>query len=192
MADLLPIVDGQELPDELHELLRPGALVGEGNGRARLPRFFYRVDSWKVARETDLAPGFGLYEFLNVDLREHPRVRQFPRYVPLAVTVMAAHLALLRQRVETYVHVMANGGYRSPAHQGFRAGEAHAWGTAVDLYRIGDDFLDDGETLGRYRDAIQKTLPGLFVRPPSPNDDHLHLSLGRLALVPPSAAVPDL
>lgn len=187
----LAVVDGLALPAAVRDALRPGATVEDAEGRQRLlPRYFYEIPSWEVARETVLAPSFGLYEFIHVDLYEARVLQQFPRYVPCGVTALAAHLAVLRQAFGTYVHVAANGGYRSPAHR-HTTPEAldHAWGTAADLYRVGDDFLDTQEAIESYAARIRALLPGVWIAPygtePGQTDDHLHLSLGYLTLTPP-------
>lgn len=113
----LAVVDGRELPKAFRKLLRPGETVTDTEGRdLTLPTHFYEIDSWKQARETEMAPNFGLYEFISIDVREADLLRSFPRYVPLALAHLAAHLALLRSTLGTYVHVAANGGYRSPTH----------------------------------------------------------------------------
>ncbi len=157
---------------------------------APLPRYFYRVDAWQQAKDTALAPSFGLYEFMRVDLHEHPDVRAWPRYVPCAVGVLAAHLSILRLTLGTYVHVAANGAYRSPAHRLCTGADtAHAWGTSAQLYRIGDSWLDDEATIKKYRSTVQELLPAVAIRPyghgPEQSDDHLHLRLGPLTLQPP-------
>ncbi len=187
----LRVVDGLALPAPLQEALRPGATVEDAGGRQReAPRYFYEIPSWEVAKETLLAPSFGLYEFIHVDLRETRLLHQFPRYVPCAVTLLAAHLAVLRQAFGTYVHVSANGGFRSLSHRRTTPDALdHAWGTAADLYRVGDDFLDSEETIERYADRIRALLPGVWIAPygegPGQTDDHLHLSLGFVTLTPP-------
>jgi hypothetical protein len=188
-ASFLPVVDGRELSAELRRLLRPGELVtGEDGIRHRLPRWFYEIASWEVALQTALAPYVGLYELVAVDLREPAPLRAFPRYVPLAVTHLAAHLSTLRQHLGTFVHVAANGGYRSPTHAINQPASTHAWGTAANLYRIGDDFLDTQATFGRYADTVRRVLPAAWVRPwgrePGGTIDHLHLDLGRLVAAP--------
>lgn len=187
----LKIVDGSELPSRLRERLRPGEIVSDRQGREfALPRYFYEIDSWQTAREVTMAPNFGLYEFIGVDMREAPELRGFPRYVPLALTHLAAHLSLLRERVGTYVHIAANGGYRSPAHELSGGISVHCWGTAANLYRIGDDYLDTEETIDRYKDVVREVLPAARVRPfgrfPEGTIDQLHVDLGRM-VSPPEA-----
>lgn len=184
-----PVVDGRELPDEYRNVLHPGEIISDSAGvRHRLPRYFYQIESWQKARETNLAPTFGLYEFINTDLREARILHGFPRYVPLAIAHMATHLSVFRQHVGTYVHIAANGGYRSPGHAISDDATPHLWGTAVNIYRIGDDFLDSPETIGRYTEVIKRLLPGVWVRPygfdVGGTVDHLHVDLGRFVLTP--------
>lgn len=192
----LKIVDGLRLDAPYRDALRPGALMHDAKGRARrLPRYFFEVDSWKTAEGTQLAEGFSLYEFINTDVREAPVLRGFPRYVPCAVTVLATHLAILRRRVDTYVHVAANGGYRSPGHALGGGASLHHWGTAVNIYRIGDDYLEDEATIERYAELVRDALPTAWVRPFGHGvgfaDDHLHLDLGYLYHVPREAEGED-
>ena len=189
----LKVVDGLDLAEPYREVLQPGAFLYDGKGRARrLPRFFYEVGSWKTAKNTELAPGFGLYEFLHTDVREAKLLQGFPRYVPCAITLLAAHLSLLRQRVGTYVHIAANGGYRSPGHAIARNASPHHWGTAVNLYRIGDDYLDTKEQIEAYAAIVRELMPAVTIRPYGHHigfsDDHLHLDLGYAAVVPHEAA----
>lgn len=185
----LPVVDGRELPDEYRSVLHPGEIVADQTGsRHRLPRFFYRIDSWHTAREIVLAPSFGLYEFISTDLREARVLHGFPRFVPLAIVHTAAQLSLLRREIDTYVHIAANGGYRSPSHGSSAGASPHLWGTAANIYRIGDDFMDSRETVERYAAVVKKLLPGAWVRPYGPDVgqsiDHLHVDLGRFVVAP--------
>lgn len=185
----LKIVDGLDLNDEYRRVLRPGELVFDDERKARrLPRFFYEVESLATARETQLAPNFGLYEFIHTDLREDRLLWGFPKYLPCAVTMLAAHLAVLRKQVGTYVHIAANGAYRSPAHALSRNATTHHWGTAANLYRIGDDYLDTPDLIERYSAIIRDLLPGVWIRPYGHTagfaDDHLHIDLGYVTVVP--------
>lgn len=189
----LRVVDGLRLPAEYRAVLRPGEILYDSDGRGRrLPRFFYEIDSWKTARETALAPDFGLYEFIATDLKEARILHGFPRYVPCAILLMASLLSIFRLRVDTFVHIAANGGYRSPGHQIARDASAHHWGTAVNIYRIGDDYLDTQEAIERYADIAHEVLPAIWSRPYGYNvgfaDDHLHLDLGYVTVVPREAA----
>ena len=110
----LPIIDGLELGAPQRSLLMPGVIVRDSHARSRrLPRFFFAVESWALALETHLTPHFALWEFMDVDLYEPAPLRQFPRYVPCAVTALAAHLEVLRLQVGSPVHIAANGGSRT-------------------------------------------------------------------------------
>jgi len=195
MADFpLRVVDGMGLDDEYRALLRPGELMRDRGGRLRrLPRFFYEIPSWDVALETGLSTNFEVWEFLNVDVREAEALRsEWPRYLPCAVSALAAFLELLRREVGTYVHIAANGGYRSPAHALSTHASTHCWGTAANIYRVGDDWMDDAKTIARYARTAEKLLPGLYVRPYGPGvgeaDDHLHVDLGWSVTVPHGTA----
>src|SRR5688572_30200016 len=114
----LPVVDALTLPAEIRNLLRPGATIRDYEGRARvLPRYFYRVDDWNLAKATKLSPYFTLAELMTVDCREADGLlRTFPHYVPCAVSILARYLAEFRARVGAPVSVSVNGGYRSPSH----------------------------------------------------------------------------
>jgi hypothetical protein len=185
----LRVVDGCALDTEYRHVLRPGESVATRGGMRRaLPRYFLEVPSWDVALETRLSPHFALWEFMNVDVREHELLRTtWPRYLPCAIAILATHLELLRREVDTYVHIAANGGYRSPAHTLADPASPHCWGTAVNLYRIGDDWLNAADMLARYRDVVQRLLPGARVLPAGDSDesdDHLHLDLGYVTAVP--------
>ena len=185
----LPVVDAHRLPAALRDVLRPGEELRDRRGtRRRLPSFFYEVDSWNTALQIQVSPGFCLWEFLGVDVREALPLRSFPRYVPCAVTALAAHLSVFRQAVGTYVHIAANGGYRSPAHRLSRHASRHCWGSAANIYRVGDDWLDSRETITRYANTARAVLPGAWVRPygheDGEADDHLHIDLGYLLLEP--------
>ena len=191
----LRLVDGLALPAELRRVHRPGETVAGEDGHERaLPRYFYEVPSWEEAIATPLAPHVSLYELLSVDVREDPAARAWPRYVPCAVTLLASALEVLRQSVGERVLVAANGGYRTPAHAiDPRDGtfSPHHWGTAADLYRVGDTWLEDEPSITRVRDLVLDVLPAAYVRPygagEGETDDHLHLDLGYAVSVPPGA-----
>ena len=185
----LPVVDGRALGEAHRALLRPGDAVTCADGVTRaLPRYFYQVDSWAQALELRLTPNFSLWEFIDVDLYEPDLLRQYPRYVPCAVTTLAAHLEVLRGEVSTTVHISANGGYRSPAHRRSSAGSPHAWATAANVYRIGGDYLDTRDRIERINAIAARVLPGAFTRPFGPHagevDDHVHLDLGYVVAAP--------
>jgi hypothetical protein len=188
----LPVVDGLDLDRPNRKVLRPDETMRDRENKLRrLPRFFYEIDSWQTAKQIQLSEDFYLWEFLTVDVREAEPLRTFPRYLPCAVTSLAAHLQVFRNEVGTFVHIAANGGYRSPTHALSRHASPHCWGTAVNIYRVGDDYLDTQEKIERYAKIATKSLPGWWVRPyGSENgqaDDHLHLDLAYLHLTPREA-----
>jgi len=192
MALPLPIVDGLELAAPYRSLLNPDAIVRDSYGRPRrLPRFFYAIDSWAAALDVHLTDHFALWEFIDVDLHEPMPLRRFPRYVPCAVTVLAAHLEVLRLELGVPVHIAANGGYRSPSHARSTPGSTHAWGTAANIYRIGETYLDGRESIERVSAVANRLLPAMRTRGygsgPGCADDHLHLDLGYVTAVPANA-----
>ena len=193
---VLPVVDGLELPSPQRDLLKPGELLRGRNGEVhRLPRYFYEVQSWALALATPLTAHFGLWEFMDVDLREPSPLRLFPRYVPCAVQALAAALELFRLDVGVPVRIAANGGYRSPAHAGSASGSPHCWGAAANIYRVGADLLDDQEQIERYAAVVRRLLPFVWTRPygfgVGTANDHLHVDLGYLTLVPQGASEQD-
>ncbi len=135
-----------------------------------------------------LSPNFALWEFIQTDIREAAPLRSFPRYVPCAITMLAQCVDRFREACGTFVHIAANGGYRSPRHALSANATPHSWGTAVNIYRIGDVFLDDRESIERYGALARQTLPGAWTRPFGPDrgqtDDHLHIDLGYVLSLP--------
>src|SRR3954469_11194498 len=96
----LRIVDALDLTAPHRSLLMPYAIVRDYRARKRrLPRFFYAVDSWASALQTRLTAHFALWEFMTVDLYEAEPLRRFPRYIPCAVSMLAAHLEVFRLQV---------------------------------------------------------------------------------------------
>jgi len=189
-AEGLRAVDGLKLPEEYRALLRPGETETDFCGNAHhLPRFFYEISSWQEAHEIRLAPHFTLAELMLVDCREaRLLVSQFPHYVPCAIVLLAKFLEDFRQEVDAPVFISANGGYRSPAHQIGGAKSIHAWGTAANIYRVGDTFLSDAKSIEKYRAIAASLGPAVFVRPfgseRAQTDDHLHIDLGFASLTP--------
>ena len=188
----LRLVDGMQLDERVRGALRPGGFMRDRHGRARrLPRYFYEVPSWDVALATELTPHFGLWELLDVDFREAEPMRTFPRYVPCAIVLLATHLEVLREKVGTVVRVAANGGYRSPSHALSEAASAHSWGTAANIYRIGDEMMDSQERIDKYSRIARDVLPGIWSRPFGAGAgfafDHVHLDLGYATVVPHDA-----
>lgn len=191
----LPLVDGTALPEPYRRMLRPGGTMRDEDGvRHALPRWFLRIDSWQTALDATLTPHFAAWEFIGVDVREAPPGRSFPRYVPCAVLLLAAALELFRLEVGTFVHIAANGGYRSPAHRLTRGASRHCWGTAANIYRIGDCFLDSRQEIERFAALARRVIPGVWVRPygsgPGEADDHLHLDLGYSTYEPVASSEP--
>jgi hypothetical protein len=189
----LKVIDGLTLDEERKALLRPGESLRDAEDRVHvLPRFFYEVESWEQAKETQLTTHFALSELMSVDCREAPLLlREFPHYVPCAVVVLAAYLQLFRERVGSPVYIATNGGYRSPAHQLSRRPGPHVWGTAANIYRIGDKFLDGERDIEKYAAIAESALPGVFTRPfgseSGQTDDHLHIDIGFVTFVPRDA-----
>ena len=186
----LPLVPADALPAELRQVLRPGESLQDRSGVARvLPSSFLRVDSWSQALETLVTPHFALWELIGVDVREAPLARAFPRYVPCALVLLAAGLELLRLEVGATVHIAANGGYRSPGHGLTRHASRHCWGTAANIYRVGDSYLDSREEIEKYAAIARRVIPGAWVRPfgqeDGQADDHLHVDIGYTVFDPP-------
>lgn len=127
-------------------------------------------------------------------MREARSVRLFPRYVPCAVTLLAAHLELFRREAGTFVFIASNGGYRSPSHGLVDYASPHCWGTAANVYRTGDDFLDTQEKIERWARIAARVSRGLWIRPYGHDkgeaDDHLHLDVGYAVLTPRGGEAP--
>src|SRR5437762_4721157 len=152
----LKVVDAFDLDDDLRTLLKPGEMVRDAQGRRhRLPRYFYEVPSHEAAVQILLTPHFGINEFILVDLKEAARLQQFPRYVPCAVRLLAFFLEQFRAEIGVSMHIAVNGGYRSPAHKMAITATAHMWGTAADIYRIGNAIIKSKEMIDKYNDAAE-------------------------------------
>jgi len=183
-------IDGLNLSAEYRALLRPHEAESDSTGNVhRLPRFFYEIGSWQDAQAIRLAPHFTLAELMLVDCREAELLlRHFPHYVPCGVILLATFLEDFRREVGAPVFISANGGYRSPAHQIGGAKNIHAWGTAANIYRIGDTFLDDARSIEKYGATASSLSRAILVRPfgskEGETDDHLHLDLGFVSLTP--------
>jgi hypothetical protein len=190
MSDLLPVVDGLRLPDKVRSLLRPGEMMEDERGHPhQLPRFFFQVDSWEQAKKTKLTAHFTLAELVSVDSHEHRELLDaFPHFVPCGVAVLARYLEEFRTRVDSPVLVSVNGGYRSPAHALSKHASPHLWATGVDIFRIGDTWMDSQKNVERFARIAEGIGQELFVKPYGPEpegaDDHLHLDLGFLHVVP--------
>jgi len=186
----LKVVDAFDLDDELRSILKPGEMNRDAQGRRhRLPRYFYEVPSHELALRTRLTPHFGLNEFTLVDLKEAPRLQEFPRYVPCAVRTLAFYLEQFRSACGASVHIAVNGGYRSPAHKLSLGSTPHMWGTAADVYRIGSSILKTKEAIEKFNEIAEDLSDDLHVLPyghvtGDNADDHVHLDLGYLTLIP--------
>jgi hypothetical protein len=124
-----------------------------------------------------------------VDCREaRLLLSQFPHYAPCAIVLLARFLEDFRREVDAPVFISANGGYRSPAHQVGGAKSIHAWGTAANIYRVGDTFLSDAKSLGKYGAIAASLSPTVLVRSfgsgQGETDDHLHIDLGFVSFTP--------
>ena len=189
----LRLVDGRRLERRFRDVLLPGGILCDHSGQARvLPRYFYEVESWEQARDTYLAPHFAVSEFVHTDVREAPPLRVFPRYIPCATVLLAMALELFRDAVGNYVYIGANGGYCSPRHARVGGASPHCWGTAANIYRVGDTYLDTQDSIVRYADIARAVIPTIWTRPLGPElaktDDHLHLDLGYVVSTPREAA----
>ena len=182
----LKAVDGLKLAAEYRAALRPGEAVEAENGALHhLPRFFFEVPSWEEAHSLRVATHFALSELITVDSREAALLlRTFPHYVPCAILALARYLEDFRREVDAPVFISANGGYRSPSHRVNRGLSLHNWGTAADIYRVGDTYLDDEKSITRYAAIAASLGAEVFVRPYKEGDDHLQVDLGYLTLVP--------
>ena len=190
MNEPLPVVDGLTLSKELRSLLRPDELIEDFAGASHtLPRFFYRVANWDLAKVTRLTPYFTLAELMAVDCREADLLlRNFPHYVPCTISILARYLDEFRQRVGAPVSVSVNGGYRSPGHCFTKAATPHLWGSAANIYRIGDSYLDSQRTIEKYAAIARELGQEVYAKPfgstPGATDDHLHLDLGYIRWKP--------
>jgi hypothetical protein len=189
----LPVVDGLSLSEDLRALLRPGEPMPDHEGRTHLlPRYFYEVADWNLAKTTKLTHYFTLAELMTVDCREADRLLStFPHYVPCAISILARYLTEFRHRAGAPVSVSVNGGYRSPSHAFSTAASPHLWGTAVNIYRIGDTLLDSQKSIEKYAAIAAELGQELFTKPygtaPGHADDHLHLDIGYVHWIPRDA-----
>ena len=191
MPEELEIVDGLDFSEELQRIYRPAEELHDRDGMAqRLPRYFYKVPEWSVARATRLTSHFDLWEFMICDYREHPGAAQYPRYIPCGVTLLAAALEVVRAEFNSYVNIASNGGYRSPSHQLSVYASPHCWATAANIYRIADEYLEDEEKIEKYGRIAKSALQALWARPFGRSigctDDQLHLDLGYSQFIPRS------
>ena len=190
MTTPLPIIDGLALPATTRALLRPGEPMADHEGKTHiLPRYFYRVADWNLAKATKLTPHFTLAELMPVDCREADQLLgTFPHYVPCGISILARYLTEFRQRAGAPVSVSVNGGYRSPSHAFSTAASPHLWGTAANIYRVGDTLLDSQRLIEKYAAIAQEIGQEVFTKPhgtaPGQADDHLHFDIGYVHWVP--------
>ena len=186
----LKVVDAFDLDDELRSLLKPGELLRDEQGRRhRLPRYFYEIPSHEIALNMRLTSHFAMNELVLNDLREAPRLQQWPRYIPCAVRILANYLEQFRAAAGASVHIAVNGGYRSPSHKHSQYASAHMWGTAADVYRIGSTILKTRDAIEKYNEIAEDVSDEIRVLPYGHDvgknaDDHVHLDLGYVTLVP--------
>lgn len=186
----IKVVDAFDLDDELRSLLKPGEMVKDAQGRRhRLPRYFYEVPSHEAATNIRLTPHFGMNEFTLTDLREGPRLQGYPLYIPCAVRILAFFLEQFRAAAGASVHIAVNGGYRSPSHKMALNGTPHMWGTAADVYRIGNTILKTKETIEKFNDLAEDLSDDVATMPyghvtGQTADDHVHIDLGYITVVP--------
>ena len=189
-TDFLRPIDGLRLAEGYRALLKPEEGEADADGTVHhLPRFFFEIGSWEEAHQIRLAPHFTLAELMLVDCREAKLLLgQFPHYVPCAIVLLARFLEAFRREVDAPVFISANGGYRSPAHQIGGAKSIHAWGSAANIYRIGDTSVSDSKAMEKYRTIAASLGPAVFVRPfgreKGQTSDHLHIDLGYVRLTP--------
>ncbi len=190
VAQGLKVVDAFDLDDELRTILKPGEMVKDSQGRRhRLPRYFYEIPSHDAALTTRLTQHFAMNEFVLNDLKEAPRLQQYPRYVPCAIRILAFYLEQFRTACGASVHIAVNGGYRSPSHKLSLHATPHMWGTAADVYRIGTSILKTKELIEKYNDIAEDLSEEIMVLPYGHTtgrnaDDHVHLDLGFVTLIP--------
>jgi hypothetical protein len=185
----IKVVDAFDLDDELRGILKPGEMLRDAQGRRhRLPRYFYEVPSHELATKIRLTRNFGLNEFVLVDLKEAPRLQQFPRYVPCAVRMLAFYLEQFRAAAGASLHIAVNGSYRSPAHKLSSNATAHMWGTAADIYRVGTNILRTKEAIEKYNEIAEDVSDDVRVGPYGhaigDADDHIHVDLGYITMIP--------
>lgn len=189
-AQGLKVVDAFDLDDELRSILKPGEMVRDANGRRhRLPRYFYEIPSHEMAAKTRLTPHFGLNEFVLSDLKEAPRLQQYPRYVPCAVRILAFYLEQFREKAGASVHIAVNGAYRSPSHKLSLNATPHMWGTAADIFRVGTQIVRTQEMIEKYNVMAEDLSEDVHVLPYGHTtgkaaDDHVHIDLGYITYIP--------
>jgi hypothetical protein len=105
------------------------------------------------------------------------------------VRLLAFFLEQFRTAAGASVHIAVNGGYRSPAHKMATAATEHMWGTAADIYRIGNSILKTKELIDKYNDLAEELCDDVCVMPYGHDtgtsvDDHVHIDLGYVTVIP--------
>ena len=186
----LKVVDAFDLDDELRTILKPGEMIRDAQGRRhRLPRYFYEVPDHEFATQYRLTPHFGINEFILTDLKEAPRLQDFPKYIPCAVRILAFYLEQFRVAAGASVHIAVNGGYRSPSHKMSANASPHMWGTAADVYKIGGLIMKTKDAIEKFNDIAEDLSEDVSVLPYGHitginADDHVHIDLGYITLIP--------
>jgi hypothetical protein len=114
----LQLVDGTAAGREsTAPRLRPGELVPDREGRLRrLPRYFYEVPSWDAALETSALPTSRCGSSSTWTCARPAAAHLGRATCPARSRCWPRTWRCCAAEVGTYVHVAANGGYRSPAH----------------------------------------------------------------------------
>ena len=64
----------------------------------------------------------------------------------------------------------------------------HTWGTGADIYRVGDRYLDDRESIEKYGQIFATLGAEVYVAPygsgEGETDDHLHVDIGYVSITP--------
>jgi hypothetical protein len=192
----MKIVDGLSLPKPQRDCLRPGDLLQDGCGEThRLPRFFYEVPSWDEAKQFKLTVNFTLAELILVDCRESRALfRHPPLYVPCAVTVLGRYLQEFRNRVEA--PGLRQREWRLPIARASMGSQPARWSRQRSSLGGGRRIFIGSVTPGsmrrspieRHARIAQGIGPEVFVRSfgcgAGETDDHLHLDLGFVTLMP--------
>ena len=122
------------------------------------------------------------------DDKEVKLLRNYPKYIPIGVSLIAAVLSLFRRQIRSSVRIAANGGYRSPGHAINTYMSPHCWGTAVNIYKIGNNFIDNRENMEKYSRLLAETIPGVWIRPygttVGTTFDQLHIDVGYTNVFP--------
>ena len=84
-----------------------------------------------------------------------------------------------------------SGASMSSGASGTGGASPHCWGTAANIYRIGDTLLDTPDAIRRYATLVHDVIPTAWTRPLGDErmltDDHLHVDLGYVVSIPREA-----